>query len=614
MFAINDNGFVNQPGHSFTTRLVQQGGDLFREAIRVVVKELRQSAVFDVGQKLEGLFVVERGRVDIRGVDDAVVSLLGEGDVFGGRGLMRDGLAVTRAVAVEPLDLLVLPRASFDRLVRENAAFARCFERPPQAFRRGTATDGDLTTLRIGDIMTRDPVAVRPDTTVAQAARRLRDEDISCVLVTGEGGALRGILTTGDLAARVLAEGRGGDAPVEAVMTPDPFTLAPDAIGFDAFLAMTERRIGHLPVVEDGVAVGIVTRTNLVRRRTVSAVSMIGDIARQDSLPAIRGTVAQIPMLLAQLVGAGVDPPTVARLITGIADAVTRRLLALAQEELGPAPVPWLWAACGSQGRVEQTGVSDQDNCLLLDDAYDEAAHGTYFAGLAKRVSDGLDACGYYHCPGEMMATNPRWRQKLAVWRGYFAGWVRTPDPMAQMLASVMFDLRPIAGTFSLLSSLQEETLAMARANSIFVAHMIANSLKHQPPLGFFRGMALIRSGEHKDTIDLKLSGVVPIVDLARVYALQGAIPLVNTRARLEAARSAGVISPSGAHDLIDAYDLICETRLRHQARQARDGRRIDNFMAPRELSELERNHLRDAFVVVKTMQAALGQGRQMMG
>ncbi|MEM1346437.1 MAG: putative nucleotidyltransferase substrate binding domain-containing protein, partial [Pseudomonadota bacterium] len=71
-----------------------------------------------------------------------------------------------------------------------------------------------------------------------------------------------------------------------------------------------------------------------------------------------------------------------------------------------------------------------------------------------------------------------------------------------------------------------------------------------------------------------------------------------------------GVVSETGGRDLLDAYDLIAEARLDHQAAQVRRGQKPDNFLAPATLSDLERNHLKDAFVVVRTMQAALGQGR----
>jgi CBS domain-containing protein len=178
------------------------------------------------------------------------------------------------------------------------------------------------------------------------------------------------------------------------------------------------------------------------------------------------------------------------------------------------------------------------------------------------------------------------------------------------MLASVMFDLRPIGGEKALFGDLQASTLQAASKNSIFVAHMVSNSLKHTPPLGLLRGFATIRSGEHRNTLDLKHNGVVPIVDLGRVYALRGSLSEANTRARLKAAEKAGVLSASGGRDLIDAYDLIAETRLEHQASQIKAGGKPDNFLPPSNLSDFERSHLRDAFVVVRTMQSAVGHGR----
>jgi CBS domain-containing protein len=396
---------------------------------------------------------------------------------------------------------------------------------------------------------------------------------------------------------------------VAEVMTPDPITLPPTALVADVLHTMVEKGITHMPIVEAGKLVGILTQTDLTRFQATSSAALIRDIAAAPDTATLARIVGRIPDLLVQLVGAQNPHQVVTRLITDIGDATTRRLLALAEAKLGPPPVPYLWLACGSQGRQEQTGVSDQDNCLILDDAA-TPPDDEYFAALAKFVSDGLDEAGYFYCPGDMMATNIKWRQPLRVWKQYFRGWINTPNPEAQMLASVMFDLRPIGGTESLFSDLQTETLAAASKNSIFVSHMIANSLKHQPPLGLFRGFATVRSGEHKNTIDLKHNGVVPVVDLGRVYALKGQLTEANTRARILAAIDAGAVSASGGRDLLDAYDMIADTRLAHQAAQIKRGEKPDNFMAPADLSDFERSHLRDAFVVIKTMQNAAGSGR----
>ncbi|MEM1429055.1 MAG: DUF294 nucleotidyltransferase-like domain-containing protein [Pseudomonadota bacterium] len=572
----------------------------------VDIRATEGTALYSAGETLRGLYLIVSGRIEVTDENGASVSLLANRNSFGERGLVRGGLAVTTARAVEDAHLLMLPRAEFHRQIEVSPAFARFFDRSRAAL---PERKGDLATQRVGDLMARSPVTVRPTTGIQAAAALMRDTRVSCLAVTEEDDRLVGIVTVRDMTNKALAAGILPKEPVSRIMTADPLTLPPTALGSDLLNLMLESGIGHVPVTDGDRIVGILTQTDLTRFQAVSSSAMVRDIARAKTAEEMAEVTQRLPRLLAQLVGAGNRHEVVTRLITDIADACTRRLLVLAERHLGAPPCEYLWLACGSQGRQEQTGVSDQDNCLILSDDATEA-HDAYFADLARFVCSGLDTCGYFLCPGDMMATNPRWRQPLAVWRRYFAGWIASPDPEAQMLASVMFDLRPIGGAGYLFEGLQAETLAAAGKNSIFVGHMVSNSLKHTPPLGLFRGFATVRSGEHKNQLDLKMNGVVPVVDLGRLYALIGGVREVNTRARLEAALSEGVISGTGGRDLIDAYDLIAETRLERQADEVRAGGKPDNFMAPSDLSDLERSHLRDAFVVVRTMQSAVGQGK----
>lgn len=566
------------------------------------------SRIYQFGDLLPGLYLIRSGRVQVTDRNGDSVSELGLRNSFGERGLLRDGTAVTSARAVEDSEILMLPRAEVMRLMQSYRPFARFFERGRGVAGRST----DIATLKVGELLGhRSPLACSPDTPIIDAAKMMRDAGVSSVGVT-DGDRLVGLVTIRDMSHRVVAEGRDLRQAVSAVMTPDPVTLAPSALGYDVLSIMLERRIGHLPVVEDGRYVGMISQTDLTRVQAISALGLIREVAMAQAVPDLARITARIPQLLVQLVRAHQPHEVITRMITDIADAVTRRLLDLAQERLGPAPAGWLWAACGSQGRQEQTGVSDQDNCLILADGADP--DDAYFRDLARWVSDGLNECGYVYCPGDMMATNPRWRQPRNVWQGYFRDWIAHPSPEAQMLASVMFDLRAIGGDAGLLADLQQDTLQMSAKNSIFVAHMVANSLKHRPPLGLIGGFATIRSGEHRHHIDMKHNGVVPVTDLARVYALQGRLTAVNTRARLQDAEARGVISGAGARELIAAYDLIQTVRLDNQADLIRAGRRPDNYLSPSDLPDLDRSHLRDAFVVVRGMQSALGHGKGMLG
>lgn len=564
--------------------------------------------IYKYGEELSGLYVVQSGSVSVFDANGQPISLLGPRNSFGERGLSRGGLAATTAEAEEDTDVILLPAADFRSLIADHPSFQRFFDRTrPAEIRKA-----DLNTSRVTTLMARNPVTCAPGDSIETAAKRMAEKNISCLGVVQE-DELVGIVTHSDLVNRVLAKGISPAHPISEIMTAGPVTLSSSSIGSDVLHVMLERHIGHLPVVDNNKLVGIVTQTDLTRFQAVTAASLVQDVTEAMSAQDLAEITARIPQLLVQLVAAGNRHDVVTRLITNVADACTRRLLALAEAKLGPAPVPWLWLACGSQGRQEQTGVSDQDNCVFLSDDVTDADM-PYFAEMTKFVSDGLDTCGYVYCPGDMMATNPRWCQPVKVWRSYFRGWIDKPDPMAQMLASVMYDLRPIGGDESLFSGLQQETLERSAANSIFVAHMASNALKHTPPLGLLRGIATIRSGEHKNTLDMKHNGVVPVVDLGRIYALQGQLTEVNTRARLEAAIEAGTVSQTGGSDLLAAYDLIADERLQHQASQIKAGHKPDNFLAPADLSDFQRSHLRDAFVVIRSMQSAIGHGRAAPG
>jgi CBS domain-containing protein len=98
---------------------------------------------------------------------------------------------------------------------------------------------------------------------------------------------------------------------------------------------------------------------------------------------------------------------------------------------------------------------------------------------------------------------------------------------------------------------------------------------------------------------------------LARVYALAGGLDAVNSHDRLEQAAEKGEISSGSSRDLRDALEFISTVRIAHQAKQTAEGVAPDNYLALRELSNFERNHLKEAFHVVQTLQGVLEQRYQ---
>ena len=349
----------------------------------------------------------------------------------------------------------------------------------------------------------------------------------------------------------------------------------------------------------------MLTTTDLVRAQKSDPVYLIGEIGRQATVDGLQRAARDGPELLRNLIAMDARAVEIGRVATAVTDAITRQLMKQAIARLGEAPVPFVWLAFGSQARQEQTAQSDQDNGLLLADAV-QPEHDAYFAALAQHVCDGLNACGYHYCHGGIMATNPRWRQPLRAWQQYFLPWINEPSPEALMHSSIFFDLRVVGGDAALFAPLQSTVLEATRHNGIFLACLASNALQITPPLGFFKQFVLERNGEHAHALDLKLRGVVPIIDIARIYALANGITAVSTVERLARAGETGMLTERDARALADAYEYIAHLRLNHQGAQLVRGERPDNYLHPESVSDLTRHQLRDAFAAVNSAQAAL--------
>jgi CBS domain-containing protein len=549
-----------------------------------------------------------KGSVGLLDDEDRVRLSLYPGDLFGLQFAAR--LPVAQTKALTDCTIAVMDESQAVGLVQSHPVLAGFIalpgEPPPTVGRQGAGDSAiNLMTTSVQSLVKRPPISLPPDTSIRRAAEVMRDQRVSSVVILQD-EHLFGLITDRDLRNRVLAAGLDSDRPIMDIATLAPMSIQVQRPAFEALMLMARHNIHHVPVVDGQRVVGMVTATDVTEQHSTSAVYLASDIHQQGSIEGLQASTAKVKRLQQSLAAAESSAYSSGHIITAITDAVTSRLIQLAELQFGPAPVDYVWVAAGSQARSEQTAKTDQDNCLVLSDDYDEAAHGEYFDKLARFVCDGLNACGYVHCPGEMMAMTPQWRQPRQRWAEYFTRWTSQPDPTALMLTCVFFDLRAVHGNTAMLDQLRAEVLSRTQGNTIFLAHMVGNALTHQPPLGMFKGISTIRSGEHKGTIDLKLTGVVPIVDLARVYALAGGHAEVNTHDRLTAASAGGALSEQSARDLRDALEFLAFTRIQHQTRQMAAGQAPDNFLNPDEVSNFERSQLKDAFHVVQSLQTVL--------
>ena len=578
---------------------------------RLVVRYLRRGSAFppDAADN-EGLYLMRSGAVDLRDQDDQIRDRLGEGDIY--RYVSGDsGDNGLQGVAIEDSLVYQLSCGELASLENSSEAFAERFSSSLKS-RLKKALEGDQFTeshagglgVAIAKVIRREPVTIDCDASLQEAARLMTEEKISSLMIMANSN-LAGLITDSDLRKQCVAEGVPISEPVHKIMRADPSTISYRATVAQALDKMTALRIRHLPVMKGSNPIGMISLTDIARYQSTNTAFLASDIRKAESIDVLESIAAKLPELQLQLSNAGATPRQIGHAITAVTDALTRRLLEMAEAELGPPPVSYAWMAAGSQGRQEQTSFSDQDNALLISDEM-LPEHDEYFSALARIVSDGLNTCGFVYCPGDAMATNPQWRLKLSDWKDSFSEWIDHPNPKAMMQASIFFDLRVIEGKSELFQSLQDHILAKTREDSIFLAHLAVNVLTHRPPLGFFRNFVLVHDGEHDDTLDLKHRGSVPIIDIARLAVLAEGLQATNTIERLALTSGSPSMSSKMGDDLMHALTYIDTLRIRHQADLIRQGLPPNNYLRPADLSGLERSHLKDAFRIIQVMQETL--------
>ncbi len=588
---------------------------LIRQVLdELTIHYLRRGEIFPpVDIEIESLYMVRSGAVEIRNKQGQLVEKLGEGDSYNDQ---CQNSVVTHGRTSEDSLIYRIPCQVIAELTHQSPSFERRIttsinRRLKQALNTAEDNGTSISSLSYSaiDLVDRKPVLIDGNTPIVDVARLMSKENVSSVLIT-QNNQLAGMVTDKDIRKRCVASERNPNDSVSTIMSNELVTVTETTPLAEALMLMTRHQIHHLPVMHQQQPVGNLSVSDLIRHLGTNSAFIASDIQKANSVEALSRISQRLPELQLHLTMSNTSARQMGEVISTITDNITRRLLTLAEEKLGPPPVDYVWLAGGSQGRHEQISHSDQDNALLIDNAM-QLEHDEYFRKLSQFVSDGLNDCGFIYCPGDAMATNDNWRKPLSVWEDYFHLWITRPEKKALMLSSIFFDLRPVHGKKELFEQLQSSVLAKTKANKIFIAYMVSNALTHRPPLGFFRKFVLVHDEAHDHTLDIKHRGIIPVVDIARVFALSEGLPPVNTVERLAAAYESGALGSEMKSNLIDALEYIGRIRLEHQAQQIREGKPADNYIDPVTLSGLEKVHLKDAFRVIQSMQDVLESRHQ---
>jgi CBS domain-containing protein len=562
-----------------------------------------ESALIEDGTPTDHLFVVRSGSVELLHQSE-VVDILGPGELFGQPSLLT-GLAPAFTVrAREPTICLLIPREQAITVFTEPAGAAHL----ARTLRSRLVQAGhvvhalpELGTIRVADLVDRPPVFCDGSTTIRRGAQIMSDSHASAVLVR-DGNNLS-ILTDAVLRQRVIAEGISAENPVSRIVRP-AVEVGPERIAVDAVVEMLDAGSDHVVVVgADRQVLGVLSSTDLAGLETRSPFALRHAILGARDVDGLASVASRLPRLFLALLGAGIAPLDVGRVLSLQVDSVTKRLIELSVADRGPASAAWSWLVLGSTARREFTLGSDIENALAYDgDGGAEA--DAYFARLAADVTQGLVRCGFALDPNDVLASNELWRMTGSQWAEVFRACLDAPDRSHLIRANVAFDFRQVAGALDVTPPLVA-VLREANRHPDFVRRLARTATDLKPPLGF-RGALVVQGKDSARGLDLKRGGAIPVTNLARFYALSNGITISNTVDRLAAVKEAGALDDETAEALREAFEIVMRLRLEHQAEQIEADAQPDNMVDPAELPPLTRLQLREAFRAVAHAQKKL--------
>jgi CBS domain-containing protein len=465
-------------------------------------------------------------------------------------------------------------------------------------------------------ILRQPPATVALGTSVRETLEGMGRQNVDAVVVLDPASRVPlGTFTTRDLVQRVVLAGGDLDQPVACVMTGGLVTLGPSTTAHQAALTMARLGVRHLVVVDgEGHLLGAVSRDDLFGLQRAGVDQVSEQIQAARDLPALQAAAAGIRRLADGLLAQGTSAETLIHFITTLDDLLTIRVIETTAEERALPGVPWCWISMGSEGRLEQTFSTDQDNALLLDaDEADGDALREAFLPFARAVNAKLEACGFPLCSGNYMAGNPRWCLTLGEWRRALSGWIEVPEPEALVHACTFLDFRPIYGQAALAERLRERALAMVAGRTVFLRQLAMTALETRPPLGAFGTFVYDGTGPQRRSIDLKRAGSNLFSDAARVLGIARGTPHTSTAERLRAVADGGYFGNESVAGIIDGFHFIHLLRLRNQIWPRRPGAG-PNRIFPRDLNELDRHILKEAFRQASKLQDCLVMEYQLRG
>ncbi len=575
--------------------------------------------IIEQGTEGSRFYLIKSGLVRVyleQGGTEVVLGFLGEGDCFGEMSLLAGAPTSATVETVERTLCLVQNKEAFVDIVNAYPVFHAFFDqlltqRMRKVYKELLTTSPGITQVepylyrkQVRELLNERQISCDAGLPIKDAVQKLLESKVGGLIVTGTTGTATGIVDRDDVLRAVLLEGVDSMAPIGSIVKKEFHAIDGSSYFFDALHEMVKHRTGQLVVLDRGTVEGIVTGFDLLRFRGREVLSLVKNIEAAQDLPELDRMRREVEKVLRALIADGALASHACKIVSELNDRMVNRVIKLAESTIGTPPSPYAWLGLGSEGRREQTLVTDQDNALIFSGpSSDEKLR--YYDALARWIVDGLNKCGFPLCKGQVMATNPKYFGTLEDWKHRTAVWIGASSLPEKDLVDVyvFLDFRAIHGNTGLERSLREHVVALIKDNQAFTQSIAANIVSVPVPLGFFKNFVVEKSGQYKNTVNLKNYGLLPLTTCIKILSYHMGILETNTLERINALCGKGVFTADQAEFLVQAFETFLTLKIRNNLSDVEGGRDFSNRIDPATLTTKQKQLLKEAFLAVSQVQ-----------
>lgn len=417
-----------------------------------------------------------------------------------------------------------------------------------------------------------------------------------------------GIITTCDLRDRVLQADFQTDMPVSKFMSSPVISIDENSLLYEAKLLFANKNISFLAVKNRSQKIiGVISKSDIydIQKNTLSF--LIKQIEDAEDVFSLKRINDKVPTIVNSLEASGAKAQNITRIISSLLDSITQRVISLAIEQIGKPPCKFAFIAVGSEGRMEQTLATDQDNAIIYENVAEEIEEDVrnYFLKLANIINTDINKIGIKLCDGDVMAKNPKWTQSLSQWKDYFALWISDCSSQNILNFNIFYDFRTIFGEKSFVNDLRSHVNELAYNSDLFFFHMSSEIVKYKQPLSIFGNIISETKKSEVETIDIKKI-LVPIVAFVRIYSVKNQLSETNTLSRLAKLQQIGVLDKSKYNEIVLSYNYLMLIRFKYQVRQLFNNSNTDNIVKVDQLTKIQLSTVKKIFSEISSLKTKL--------